>query len=127
MVDGVRRIIDVRSNPIARRYGFHKSTLQRLANYVGIDYQHQPTLGISPQERKDVTSKLQYDALFRRYEFKTLKQQSIAVESVSKSIAKTPSTLLCMERDPACCHRSRLANKLSQISGLPIKHLTSND
>src|SRR6185437_3575968 len=32
---GMRRLIDVRSNPIARRYGFHKETLRRLCADVG--------------------------------------------------------------------------------------------
>jgi hypothetical protein len=28
-----------------------------------------------------------------------------------------------MEAEPSCCHRSRLANPVSELTGLPIIHL----
>src|SRR5262245_36147850 len=34
---GIQRLIDVRRNPIARRYGFHRSTLNRLCGRLDIE------------------------------------------------------------------------------------------
>src|SRR5690606_23222120 len=52
---GVRRIVDVRRNPISRKYGFAKSTLSRHLTYLGIGYLHMPELGIASEERADLS------------------------------------------------------------------------
>jgi uncharacterized protein (DUF488 family) len=54
--NGIQRIIDVRNNPVARRYGFHKSTVTRLGNRVGIQYVHVPELGIQSALRQNLSS-----------------------------------------------------------------------
>ena len=51
---GIARLIDVRNNPVSRRYGFHKSTLNRLCQNVGIEYVHFPELGIISRDRQDL-------------------------------------------------------------------------
>jgi hypothetical protein len=33
-------------------------------------------------------------------------------------------TLLCVEREPAACHRSLLAAHLHQVLGAPVRHIT---
>jgi uncharacterized protein (DUF488 family) len=48
----IRRLIDVRSNPTARRYGFHESTLDRLVNRLSIEYRHFAELGIRSEIRR---------------------------------------------------------------------------
>jgi uncharacterized protein (DUF488 family) len=67
MESGISQLIDVRFNPISRRYGFHKSTLARLCNFLGIDYQHLPELGIPGSERDDLSSSAKYTSLFNDY------------------------------------------------------------
>src|SRR3954454_5138007 len=49
---GIERLIDVRSNPIARRYGFHRSTLSRLLGRLDIEYRHFAELGIRSEIRQ---------------------------------------------------------------------------
>lgn len=119
---GIRRIIDVRNNPVSRRYGFHKSTLTRLAKLLGLEYVHVPELGIPSAERSQLESFAQYQDLFCAYETalpQVLEQQ----RTVARLLEEKPSVLVCMEADPHFCHRSVLAQSLTQIVHLPIKHL----
>jgi uncharacterized protein (DUF488 family) len=121
--NGIQRIIDVRNNPVARRYGFHKSTLTRLGSRVGIQYVHVPELGIQSALRQNLTSPEDYDALFDRYATETLASETLAINRVAKLMAEKASVLICMEADPRFCHRSRLAETVSQETSLPIHDL----
>ncbi len=120
---GIQRIVDVRKNPVARRYGFHKSTLSRLAGHVQIEYLHLPQLGISSELRENLDSPEDYQALLDAYEATTLRQETGAVEQVANLLQEKASVLVCMEADPRFCHRSRIANKIAEKTGLPLQHL----
>lgn len=122
---GIRHLIDVRMNPIARRYGFHRSTLSRLCGSLGIEYTHEPRLGIQSDKRRNLETQGDYDALFRDYRATTLKSEKDAIQSVADMVVKSPSVLVCMEAEPCCCHRSHLADSVSRITRLPIEHITS--
>lgn len=122
-IAGIAHLIDVRMNPIARRYGFHRSTLARLCDRLGIEYSHVPSLGISGEQRQHLDSIEDYQALFRVYEATTLKDEHAAIHSVSDCVRQAPSVLVCMEAEPSCCHRARLAEPVSRNTGLPIVHL----
>ncbi len=121
--NGVQRIIDVRNNPIARRYGFHKSTLSRLADRVKIQYVHLPELGIQSAFRQNLSSREDYDALLDRYERETIARETRSIDRVADLMMNEASVLVCMEADPQCCHRSRLAKSVSHKTGLPIRDL----
>ena len=107
---GIERLIDVRSNPIARRYGFHKSTLKRLVNKLGIEYCHFAELGIQSQVRRLFPADGDRGIMFDEYEVTTLTNEAAAVKAVSELVSRRPSVLVCLEADPLRCHRSRLAN-----------------
>ncbi len=124
---GIRRLIDVRSNPVSRRYGFHKTTLDRLCGLLDIDYRHVPELGIQPVLRHILRSAADYELLFDRYESEMLPRQTEAIERVAMMVIEEPSVLVCMEADPCMCHRSRLALKVSERIGLPVVHLEPAD
>lgn len=121
--NGITRVIDVRNNPVARRFGFHKSTLKRLCGHLEIAYEHVPELGIVSEQRQTLDCLNDYEVLFRRYETTTLVTEKSAIERVAEMIAQKPSVLVCMEADHRCCHRARLANAIGQKTGLPITHL----
>jgi uncharacterized protein (DUF488 family) len=121
--NGIQRIVDVRNNPIARRYGFHKSTLSRLAERVRIEYVHLPELGIESSLRRDLKTPDDYDALFLQYEQDTIAQEDDAVELVARLVKEEASVLVCMEANPRFCHRTRLASAVAVKTGLPIKDL----
>lgn len=120
---GIGRLIDVRNNPVARRYGFHRSTLNRLLTALDISYVHLPSLGVKSEQRKELASQDRYEALFSMYERSTLVNELESVQTAAAYIEAGPSVLVCMERNPVMCHRSRLANRISTMTGLPIVHL----
>jgi uncharacterized protein (DUF488 family) len=124
--NGVKMLIDVRHNPIARRFGFHKSTLQHHCEDVGISYLHAPELGIPSEKRADLTDSKSYRRLFNYYETAILPSQHGSIDRVSSIIRTQPSALLCMEADATCCHRSRLAAAVANITNLPIKELRAS-
>lgn len=122
-VNGVEQIVDVRRNPIARRYGFHKSTLCRLAGNLGISYQHVPDLGIESNLRKDLVDQSDYDRLFDLYEQTTLQSSVNSIQQVADFCLEKASVLVCMEREHCSCHRGRLAPFVARLTGLPVEHL----
>lgn len=124
MREGIRRLIDVRSNPVSRRYGFHKTTLSRLCGNVGIEYVHFPQLGIASRDRRDIDLPGARERLFDDYAESTLLNEKDAIKDVASLMKLSPSVLVCMEACHRDCHRSRLAEPVAMGSGLPIRHLT---
>ena len=122
MESGISRLIDVRFNPISRRYGFHKSTLARLCSFLGIDYQHLPELGIPSSERADLGSSARLASLFNDYR-SSLPSRENALSTVTDLLESNPSVLVCMEADPCFCHRKVLAQHLATLTDMPITHL----
>lgn len=122
MRSGICRLIDVRYNPISRRYGFHKSTLQRLCSSLEIDYQHLPGLGIPGSARVDLKSTDSYLALFKEYRCGLIDRRD-DLETAISLLKSKPSVLVCMEAQPESCHRSVLAQHLMGMMELPTKHL----
>jgi uncharacterized protein (DUF488 family) len=123
---GIQCLVDVRNNPISRRYGFHKSTLSRLCKKLNIEYHHIPELGIPSSQREDLHTADDYKQLFIQYRRRTLLEQALSLKRASALLARKPSALLCMEANPASCHRSHLALELSKSSGLPVHHLAAS-
>jgi len=120
---GIQAIVDVRRNPVARRYGFHKSSLSRLCANVDIDYVHVPEVGIPSELRRDLGSPSAYSRLFERYERELLPKAQDAVRRIAHLVAGKPTALMCMEADPEMCHRSRLAGSVADVTRLPVHHL----
>lgn len=120
---GITRLIDVRCNPIARRYGFHKATICKLCNDVGIEYIHFASLGVPSAWRADLSDHASYERLFERYQNEILPKHSSAIDSVGRLVAESPSALMCMEADHHCCHRSRLASEVARRTSLQTKEL----
>lgn len=120
---GVNRLIDVRNNPVSRRYGFHKTTLARICGKLDIDYVHIPELGIQSDQRQDLDAPGARNRLFDRYEQTTLSSECDAIHRVAGLMQERPSVLVCMEACHTQCHRSRLATAVAAEAGLPIEHL----
>ena len=120
---GLRRLVDVRRNPVARRYGFHKSTLAHLCGEVGIEYQHLPELGIASEHRSGDSAFASRGDLLAWYEREHLPTVPGAVREVADSVAHRPTAVMCREANPCECHRSRLAQRVADLTGLPVAHL----
>ncbi|MBS1723002.1 MAG: DUF488 domain-containing protein [Armatimonadetes bacterium] len=117
---GVRRLIDVRANPVARRFGFHRSTLDRVCAKVDIEYVHLPEVGIPGEWRTELSTRSDYQALFDRYESDVLPAQGDALRRLSRLIVDRPSAMMCKEADPDSCHRTTLAHYLAKTLELPV-------
>jgi uncharacterized protein (DUF488 family) len=120
---GIVRVVDVRNNPISRRYGYHKSTLSRLCSYIGLEYVHIPELGVESSLRRGSKTREDMIFLFSRYEEDTLLHEVSALQRAVGILREKPSVLMCMEADPSKCHRLSLAGRLALMTGLPIEHL----
>lgn len=120
---GIWRIIDVRANPVSRKYGFARSSLSGLAGKLGLLYCHCPELGISSAKRRDVETPSEFRELFKYYERQILLAELSAVSELAELMKGLPSVLVCMEKEAVDCHRSRLATRLASLTKLEIVHL----
>lgn len=120
---GIELIIDVRANPISRRYGFSRRQFSEIAGRIGLVYHHHPGLGIPSEFRTDLSDYESYQRLLAMYEEKMLPECNDEVEEVGALMQKNPAVLVCFEKDVRCCHRSRLAEAVSRNSGLEVVHL----
>ena len=84
---GVTLLCDVRRNPLSGKYGFSKGTLSTACAGVGIRYEHLPELGIASEERQELRTQGDYDALFAAYERDTLPRQTNALKKIGAWVA----------------------------------------
>ena len=120
---GIDVLIDVRANPISRKYGFSGLRLSQFCKRLGLGYRHEPSLGIPGSERTGLSSFASYQHLLGRYEQSMLPQRSAEVGEVGRLMCRKPSVLVCVEKDFHCCHRSKLADAVANTTGLDVVHL----
>jgi uncharacterized protein (DUF488 family) len=114
---GIERVIDVRFRPQSRRPGMSKTRLGELLASHGIAYEHRRTLGTPPDLRHDFhAGRLeQARAGFRAH---VQRASPEALAELSGELDGGPRTaLLCLEEDPAGCHRRVLAELLAERRG----------
>lgn len=119
-------LCDVRRNPLSRKYGFSKSTLSKACEGVGIRYEHLPELGIDSEERRELKTQADYDALFAGYERHDLPKQGAALAKIRAWVnAGERVALTCYEALPCQCHRHCVAEALEHTKGarLEVRHL----
>ena len=120
---GIDVVVDVRANPISRKYGFSGLRFGEFCKKLGLEYRHVPSLGIPSNARAGLNSFASYQRLLNRYEQTMLPDRSAEVEDVGRLMRRQPSVLVCVEKDVRCCHRSRLAEAVAQTTGLEVVHL----
>jgi uncharacterized protein (DUF488 family) len=105
---GVERIIDVRALPLSRRPGFSKSPLKAALADAGIDYVHLKALG-TPSAGRTAARAGRHADMARIYAGQLeLPEAMVQAAKMLELAAEKPSALLCMEREPARCHRTLL-------------------
>jgi uncharacterized protein (DUF488 family) len=118
LTNSVTLLCDVRRNPLSRKYGFSKSTLSKACEGVGIHYEHLPELGIDSEERRELKTQADYDALFAEYERKSLPRETQALAQIHGWVQDGERVALtCFERLPHQCHRHCVAEALAQRAG----------
>ena len=111
-VAGVERLIDVRYRPQSRRPGMSKTRLGELLGDHGIAYEHRRALGTPPDIRwffKHGRAAEGREA-FREHVERTAAGE---LDALAEELEHAPPTaLMCLEAEPAVCHRRVLAEQL---------------
>lgn len=125
IINDIKVLVDVRSNPLSMKFGFSKTLLSRYCNSLGIEYRHFPEVGIKSNQRQELNNQNDYDKLFKEYkkELPSTLSTQIAILDLLKE--KERIALTCFEADICQCHRKPLAES---ITGLPnfqyeLKHI----
>lgn len=121
----IKVLCDVRKNPLSRKYGFAKRTLQNACESVNIKYLHLPELGIVSEKRKNLNSQNDYDLLFLEYENTILSEEKKTIRFLDSLLTNySRIALTCYEASPKQCHRTRVANAVHAIDkDILISHL----
>jgi uncharacterized protein (DUF488 family) len=113
----IERVIDVRYRPQSRRPGMSKTRLGELFASHGIVYEHRRELGTPADLRHDFhAGRLeQARAAYRAY---VERESAAALDELAGELDEGPRTaLLCLEADPARCHRRVVTELLGERRG----------
>src|SRR3954454_20705711 len=117
----VKRVIDVRALPLSRRPGFSKTPLRAALQEAGIDYVHLKALG-TPADGRTAARAGRHADMARIYAGQLeLPEAMVQAAQMLELARERPSALLCMEREPAHCHRTLLLNAIA--SDAEVVHL----
>ena len=111
---GVRRVLDVRFRPQSRRPGMSKTRLGALLGEHGIAYESRRGLGTPPDLRFLYRAGRLAEAAdgFRRHLDAGAADELDAL--AAELVAAPPTALLCLEADPAGCHRRVITDALRE-------------
>ena len=110
---GIERVIDVRYRPQSRRPGMSKTRLSQLLAERGIAYEHRRSLGTPPDIRWFFKHNRVAEGItgYRDHLEATAAGE---LDALAAQLPNAPRTaLLCLEADPADCHRSVIAESLA--------------
>jgi uncharacterized protein (DUF488 family) len=109
---GVERVLDVRYRPQSRRPGMSKTRLAALLCEHGIGYEHRRELGTPPDMRWLFHAGRTAEAA-AAYKAHVEAETPEALDELAAEIGGAPPTaLLCLEADPAGCHRRVITDAL---------------
>jgi uncharacterized protein (DUF488 family) len=122
-------LVDVRKNPISRKYGFSKAKLTDCTKIAGISYIHIPELGVPSDLRQKLNSEAAYRELFDYYCSQILPAQKDSIERLKTIVNDNGRVAItCFEADHQFCHRHKIAEYLEHDPDFhtPIAHLHKN-
>ena len=109
---GVQRVLDVRFRPQSRRPGMSKTRLGDLLGEHGIAYEHRKTLGTPPDIRALFHAGRTEEAR-EAYRAHVEAEASDELDALAAELdGPVRTALLCLEADPAVCHRRVLSESL---------------
>jgi len=114
---GVRRVIDVRFRPQSRRPGMSKTRLGQLLGDHGIAYEHRRALG-TPADLRWLFRAGRVAEGAAAYRAHVESSAPDALDALAAELAHAPPTaLLCLEAEPAGCHRRVITEALRERRG----------
>jgi uncharacterized protein (DUF488 family) len=121
---GVEVVVDVRDLPLSRRRGFSKSALRKALAEHGLEYVHMRALGNPKHMREALKAGLDF-AEFSDMFASLLDDHAQAVDDLFSLATERSTCLVCFEEDPACCHRSLVAERVADLSEgvISVEHL----
>jgi uncharacterized protein (DUF488 family) len=109
---GVERLVDVRFRPQSRRPGMSKTRLGQLLGDHGIAYEHRRELG-TPADIRFLFHSGKIEEGAAAVLAHVLEHVAAALDELEAELDRGPRTaLLCLEADPATCHRRVLTDLL---------------
>ena len=120
----IQRLIDVRFRPQSRRPGMSKTRLGETLGDHGIAYEHRRPLGTPPDIRWLFKAGRVGEAA-PEYRAHLERHAAHEVDALAAELERGPRTaLLCLEADPATCHRRLVAEALAErLPGLRVVDL----
>jgi uncharacterized protein (DUF488 family) len=109
----IQVLVDVRNNPWSMKYGFTGKSLAILCEKMGIEYLGLPEVGIPGELRKNLETKEDYQALFKRYR-KFISKKEKELDMLLELGKRKKIALMCFEKEPGMCHRGVLAGELER-------------
>lgn len=107
-------LCDVRKNPYSMKFGFSKNMLKHALEQIGIQYIHLPELGIESEDRQELNSLEDYQALFKEYQATTIQSEAAqkALQYINDISKHNKIALTCFEKNIEYCHRGVIAKEL---------------
>lgn len=105
----VKCVVDVRISPRAWSRKWYREQVEDLCNSKQIKYISKVSLGNTSGKENWIPP--------------NDKEADAALDEVAEIADRGNILLLCAEMNPQRCHRTDVANRISQLVSLPVKHL----
>jgi uncharacterized protein (DUF488 family) len=120
---GVSLVLDVRDKAWSRRPDYIGRRLAARLEAAGIAYRWMPELG-TPEAGRKAAKSGDMDGWRRSLDDRLAGAEGQAALAHAAALAgERSAALLCLEADPARCHRSIVAERLAELTALPVRHL----
>ena len=118
----IQLVIDVRKNPVSRKYGFSKRGLEEHLLRVGIGYSHEPEVGVASHLRRSIHAPQDYARLFDYYAEAILPDKRPVLYRIVEATRKHRRVALtCFEADPQMCHRHKISEAIDALTSNSIR------
>jgi uncharacterized protein (DUF488 family) len=112
----VEQVLDVRDNASSKKAGFAEEDLKEALAGIGVAYAHLSELGCAKESRHALWRGGD-EQLFREEYRRRLAERPEAFDDLVRRVRSARTLVLCLERDPARCHRAVLTERL-QAEGI---------
>ncbi|MEQ8387875.1 MAG: DUF488 domain-containing protein [Alphaproteobacteria bacterium] len=120
---GVADLIDVRTNPYSRRPEFIGQRLAASLSEAGIEYRWERALG-NPEAGRGAARAGAPEKFLEIFDAHMATPAGrAALDRVAALATARPAALMCLERDPAQCHRRLVARHVTARTGQAIEPL----